>query len=82
MNINIGKYMSNSPYTIGQEQPFGIAHEVVRQHNVRHLPVLEGGKLVGVLSQRDLHLIETLRDVDPASRERSVRRGGLRRQVP
>jgi acetoin utilization protein AcuB len=67
MNTNIGKYMSKSPHTIGQEQPLSIAHEVMRQHNVRHLPVLEGGKLVGVLSQRDLHLIETLRDVDPAT---------------
>jgi acetoin utilization protein AcuB len=28
--------------------------------------VLERGSLVGLASQRDLHLIETLRDVDPA----------------
>jgi acetoin utilization protein AcuB len=67
MNTNIAKYMSQSPYTIGQEQPLSVAHDVMRRHNVRHLPVLEGGKLVGVLSQRDLHLIETLRDVDPAT---------------
>jgi acetoin utilization protein AcuB len=67
MNMTIRKYMSQGPYTIGQEQPLSVAHEVMRQHNVRHLPVLAGGKLVGVLSQRDLHLIETLRDVDPAT---------------
>ena len=67
MNTNIRKYMSPNPYTIGQEQPLSVAHEVMRQHHVRHLPVLEGGKLVGVVSQRDLHLIETLRDVDPAT---------------
>jgi acetoin utilization protein AcuB len=67
MSTTIRKYMSQNPHTIGQEQPLSVAHEVMRQHNVRHLPVLEGGKLVGVLSQRDLHLIETLRDVDPAT---------------
>jgi acetoin utilization protein AcuB len=67
MNMNIGKYMSRDPYTIGQDQPLIVAHEVMREHNVRHLPVLAGGKLVGVLSQRDLHLIETLREVDPAT---------------
>jgi acetoin utilization protein AcuB len=35
------------------------------EHRIRHLPVLGGGKLIGVVSQRDLYFIETLRDVDP-----------------
>ena len=42
------------------------AHELMRKHRVRHLPVLDQGRLVGVLSQRDLFFVETLRDVDPA----------------
>jgi acetoin utilization protein AcuB len=67
MNPNIRKYMTSNPVTIGQEQTLEIAHRVMREHRVRHLPVLQGGKLVGVLSQRDLHLIETLKDVDPAT---------------
>jgi acetoin utilization protein AcuB len=29
------------------------------------MPVLHGGKLVGVVSQRDLHLVESLGEVDP-----------------
>jgi acetoin utilization protein AcuB len=37
----------------------------MRRYDVRHLPVLDGGTLVGIVSQRDLHFIETLRDVDP-----------------
>jgi acetoin utilization protein AcuB len=41
------------------------AHELMRTHRIRHLPVLESGKLVGVVSDRDLHLIETLADSDP-----------------
>lgn len=36
----------------------------MREHDIRHLPVLEGGKLVGIVSERDLALIETLRSVD------------------
>jgi acetoin utilization protein AcuB len=63
----IRKYMTSNPVTIGQEQTLDVAHRVMREHRVRHLPVLQGGKLVGVLSQRDLHLIETLNDVDPAT---------------
>lgn len=62
---SIEKFMTPAPYTIGQEQPLSVAHEMMRTHGIRHLPVLHGGKLVGILSQRDLHFIETLKDVDP-----------------
>ncbi len=65
MRPTIRKFMTASPHTIGQEQTLVVAHRMMQENHVRHLPVLEGGKLVGVLSQRDLHLIETLRDVDP-----------------
>jgi acetoin utilization protein AcuB len=42
-----------------------IAHGLMRQHNLRHLPVLERGKIVGVVSQRDLYFLETIGAVDP-----------------
>lgn len=61
----ISKYMSTSPITIGRQQTLAHAHAVLREHKIRHLPVLDGGHLVGMLSDRDLNLIETLRDVDP-----------------
>jgi acetoin utilization protein AcuB len=61
----IEQFMTASPHTIGQDQPLSVAHEMMRAHAIRHLPVLNGGKLVGILSQRDLHFIETLKDVDP-----------------
>jgi acetoin utilization protein AcuB len=61
----IRTFMTKGPQTIGHEQTLATAHEMMREHKVRHLPVLEAGKLVGILSQRDLHLIETLREVDP-----------------
>ena len=38
---------------------------MMREHKIRHLPVLHGGRIVGVVSDGDLHLIETLSDVDP-----------------
>jgi acetoin utilization protein AcuB len=61
----IERFMSPCPQTIGQEQPLALGHRIMREHGIRHLPVLHAGKLVGVLSQRDLHFIETLQDVDP-----------------
>jgi acetoin utilization protein AcuB len=61
----IKAFMTCHPHSIGRDQPLARAHGFLREHKIRHLPVLDGGKLVGVLTDRDLHLIETLRDVDP-----------------
>jgi acetoin utilization protein AcuB len=63
----IRDFMSKSPHTIGSEQSLSRAHEIMREHKVRHLPVLHGGKLAGMVTVRDLHLVETLKDVDPDS---------------
>jgi acetoin utilization protein AcuB len=61
----IRAHMTRSPHSIGRDQPLARAHAMMRAHKIRHLPVLDGGTLVGLLSERDLHLLETLRDVDP-----------------
>lgn len=62
----VRKYMSTFPHSIGSDQTLARAHAVMRENTIRHLPVLDGGALVGLLSERDLHLIETLQDVEPA----------------
>ncbi len=62
----IRRYMSRSPHTIAVDRTLADAHNLMRQYRIRHLPVLERGSLVGIVSERDLHLIETLRDVNPA----------------
>ncbi len=61
----ISEYMTVSPHAIGQEQTLSKAAEVMEEHGVRHLPVLHGGRLVGMLSDRDVGLIGALPDVDP-----------------
>jgi acetoin utilization protein AcuB len=63
----VGKHMTRAPLTLGADQTLAMAHRLMRAKRIRHLPVLRGGKLVGMLSQRDLMLIETLPDVDPAT---------------
>lgn len=61
----IQKYMTTSPHTIGADQTLAHAHAVLREHSIRHLPVLSGGRLIGMLTERDLALVEALKDVDP-----------------
>lgn len=60
----IQKYMTTTPHTIGSEQTIAKAASLMSEHRIRHLPVLHGGHLLGVLSDRDVKLIETFRDVD------------------
>lgn len=62
---SIQKYMTTAPHAVGMAQSLAFAHELMKKHEVRHLPVLEGGVLVGLISDRDLHLVEALKDVDP-----------------
>lgn len=62
---HVDRYMTTSPHTIGVDQPLSAAHAMMGKHKIRHLPVLAAGKLVGILTDRDLHLVESLKDVDP-----------------
>ena len=62
----IRDYMTRAPLTIGADRTLAEAHVLMRGHRVRHLPVLAAGSLVGIVSQRDLMLIETLPGVDPS----------------
>jgi acetoin utilization protein AcuB len=61
---SIDEFMTAAPETIGKEQTLATARRIMREKGIRHLPVLEGGDLVGVVSMNDLHLIETMKDVD------------------
>ncbi|MFO0676308.1 MAG: CBS domain-containing protein [Polyangiaceae bacterium] len=60
----IQKFMTTTPHSIGIDQTLAHAKDVLANNHIRHLPVLEGGKLVGLLSSRDVSLIESLEGVD------------------
>jgi acetoin utilization protein AcuB len=64
--VPVSRFMTRTPHTIGADQTLSTAHKLMRDFGVRHLPVLKGGKLVGLVSQRDLHFVEALEEVDPA----------------
>jgi acetoin utilization protein AcuB len=61
----ISRYMTRQPWTIRSDATLAQAHRLMREHRIRHVPVLEARKLVGIVSQRDLHLLETLPDCAP-----------------
>jgi acetoin utilization protein AcuB len=61
----VKEFMTPSPLTIAPTQSLAEAHKVMREHQVRHLPVLDGGHVVGMVSQRDLFLVESLPGATP-----------------
>lgn len=63
-STKISQVMTPAPHTIGSDQKLAQAHKIMRERGLRHLPVLRAGKLVGVLSQRDLFFLETISGVD------------------
>lgn len=60
----VQKFMTYVPKSIGFDQTLDQAHTVMRELKVRHLPVLRGGVLVGILTDRDLNLVLGFKDAD------------------
>jgi acetoin utilization protein AcuB len=56
-NPQIIAFMTPFPYSIDADAPLEDAHKLLRQHKFRHLPVMSGGAISGVLTDRDINLI-------------------------
>jgi acetoin utilization protein AcuB len=61
----IAQYMTPMPHTVGSEQTITFAQELMQKYDIRHLPVLHGGELYGIVSDRDLGIVAGLNEVDP-----------------
>jgi CBS domain-containing protein len=49
-------YMTSGPFTIDADEETGEAASTMVARGIRHLPVTEGGRVVGLVSARDLLL--------------------------
>lgn len=56
--------MTFAPKTIQHDQPLEDAAEYMRKLHVRHLPVMRAGKVVGILTSRELNLLSAFNDLD------------------
>ena len=59
--------MTPGPLTITGDRSLAFARQQMLEHHVRHLPVLAAGRIVGLLSERDLLLVESFPGVEPAN---------------
>jgi acetoin utilization protein AcuB len=56
------RWMTPSPQTVGAEATLFDAIVIMRRYGIRHLPVLDRGELVGIVSERDLAFAERFLD--------------------
>jgi len=47
--------MTPFPYHVQVEDPISEVERLMHQHSIRHVPVQDGGQVVGIISQGDLH---------------------------
>jgi acetoin utilization protein AcuB len=52
--MKVGNYMTPEPVTVDENDSMGEALMLMRRHQIRHLPVVNGNNLVGIVTDRDL----------------------------
>jgi len=53
--VTANELMTPDPYVVFEEQPLLDAMEIMREHDIRQLPVVDdAGRLVGIVTDRDL----------------------------
>jgi acetoin utilization protein AcuB len=62
---HLSEYMTSGPFAIGPHEPLGNARRLMERYELRHLPVVTDGKLVGIVSDRDMNLVQSLAHAPP-----------------
>ena len=73
----VGDVMTTPPKSIGPEKSFGYALLMMHENSFRHLPVIEDGRLIGVVSARDALNPDLEEFVSEAERRKHILRERL-----
>ena len=65
----VGRRMTKDPKTVGPDDLLTSAADIMRTFRINHLPVVEEGKLVGILSDTDLRNVSLTSDRPSGPRE-------------
>jgi acetoin utilization protein AcuB len=52
----IADHMTKQPWSVQLDDSLGVARQMLAQREIRHLPVLDGQRIVGMVTERDLAL--------------------------
>ncbi|NJD61372.1 MAG: CBS domain-containing protein [Deltaproteobacteria bacterium] len=76
----VGRRMTKDPRTVSPEDTLSLAADIMQESRINHLPVVEGERLVGILSDTDLRNASLASAPAPAGEE-STGRGRRVREV-
>lgn len=60
----VSRFMTREPYRIESTASLDVARDTMSLHDIRHLPVMENDKLLGIISENDVRLAEAVPGVD------------------
>jgi len=52
--VRVAEVMTKDVVSVAPDTPIGVADEVMAAHGIRHLPVVDNGRAVGMISARDV----------------------------
>lgn len=52
--LTVADLMSRTVVTLAEDENLAVGDDLLKRHHIRHLPVVRDGKLVGLVSHRDL----------------------------
>ena len=68
----VQEYMTPEPLTTTSTASLAELAGIMRARAVRHIPVVDDGRLVGIVSERDIHVARTFRSVTLADATASL----------
>lgn len=58
--LTVDEFTSPDPITVTKNTPLNEILRIMKENNFRHVPVVEGKKAVGIISDRDVSLVRGL----------------------
>jgi CBS domain-containing protein len=60
----VDRYMTREPYSVASTDSLARVRHLMLVHSIRHLPVIDAGRLIGVVADRDLTAVEAMPGVN------------------
>ncbi|MCB0366834.1 MAG: CBS domain-containing protein [Bdellovibrionaceae bacterium] len=64
LKIPVDEFTSPTPITVGPEHSAADVAEVLKENGIRHIPVVEGEIPVGIISERDLRVLSSVKELN------------------